>query len=98
MASNVCSFNISEICDTTVSLIKNPEHDIISTLKGPDFPGGAFMVYDEEELDKIYKTGRGSIKLRAKYNYDKSSNCIEVTEIPATTTISYRTAMPSDPF
>lgn len=87
MASNVCPFNLAEICDTTIALMKNPDHDIISTLKGPDFPGGAFMLYDENELNKVYETGRGSIKLRCKYSYDKSSNCIEVTEIPYTTTV-----------
>lgn len=87
MASNVCPFNLSEICDTTIALMKNPNHDIISTLKGADFPNGAFMLYDEDELNKIYETGRGSIKLRCKYNYDKSSNCIEITEIPYTTTV-----------
>ncbi len=87
MASNVCSFNISEICDTTVSLIKNPEHDIISTLKGPDFSGGGFIIYDETELQKVYDTGRGSIKVRSKYNFDKEAGCIEITEIPPTTTV-----------
>ncbi len=87
MASNVCSFNISEICDTTVSLIKNPEHDIISTLKGPDFSGGGFIIYDEAELQKVYDTGRGSIKVRSKYNFDKEAGCIEITEIPPTTTV-----------
>ena len=87
MASNVCSFNISEICDTTVSLIKNPEHDIISTLKGPDFSGGGFIIYDENELQKVYDTGRGSIKVRSKYNFDKEAGCIEITEIPSTTTV-----------
>lgn len=87
MASNVCPFNLAEICDTTIALMKNPDHDIISTLKGPDFPSGAFLLYDEDELNKVYETGRGSIKLRCKYSYDKSSNCIEVTEIPYTTTV-----------
>ncbi len=87
MASNVCSFNISEICDTTVSIIKNPEHDIISTLKGPDFSGGGFIIYDENELQKVYDTGRGSIKVRSKYNFDKEAGCIEITEIPPTTTV-----------
>ena len=87
MASNVCSFNISEICDTTVSLIKNPEHDVISTLKGPDFSGGGFIIYDEAEFQKVYDTGRGSIKVRSKYNFDKEAGCIEITEIPPTTTI-----------
>lgn len=87
MASAICPFNLSEICETTISLMRNPEFNALETLKGPDFPGGAFMIYDEEELDKIYRTGRGSVKLRAKYTYDKSANCIEITEIPATTTI-----------
>lgn len=87
MASNVCPFNLAEICETTIALMKNPNHDIISTLKGPDFPGGAFLLYDEDELKKVYETGRGSIKLRCKYTYDKSSNCIEITEIPYTTTV-----------
>ncbi|MBR6106485.1 MAG: topoisomerase IV [Oscillospiraceae bacterium] len=87
MASNVCPFNLAEICETTAALIKNPEHDLLSTLKGPDFPTGAFMLYDEEELRKVYDTGRGSIRLRSKWNYDKSANCIEITQIPYSTTI-----------
>lgn len=87
MASNVCPFNLEEICETTIALMKNPEHDILSTLKGPDFPGGGFLYYDEAELNKVYETGRGSIKLRCKYNYDKSSNCLEITEIPYSTTV-----------
>ncbi len=87
MASSVCPFNLAEVCETCIALINNPEHDIISTLKGPDFPGGGFMLYDEAELKEIYRTGRGSIKLRSKYNYDKSANCIEVTQIPYSTTI-----------
>ncbi|MBE6838270.1 MAG: topoisomerase IV [Ruminococcus sp.] len=87
MASNVCSFNLSEICETTIALIKNPEHDAISTLKGPDFSGGGYMLYDEEELRRIYQTGRGSIRVRSRYNYDSEANCIEVTEIPPTTTV-----------
>lgn len=87
MASNVCPFNLEEVCETTIALIKNPNHDIISTLKGPDFPGGGMMLYDESELNKVFNTGRGSIKVRSKYSYDKSANCIEVTEIPYTTTV-----------
>ncbi|MEG0614794.1 MAG: DNA gyrase subunit A, partial [Oscillospiraceae bacterium] len=87
MASNVCSFNLREVCETCVSIMKNPEHDALSTLKGPDFSGGGYMLYDEEELDKIYKTGRGSIKVRSRYNYDKEANCLEITEIPSTTTV-----------
>lgn len=78
---------LAEVCETCIALIKNPEHDIISTLKGPDFPGGGFMLYDEDEMKKIYATGRGSVKLRSKYNYDKSANCIEITQIPYSTTI-----------
>lgn len=87
MASSVCSFNLSEICETTIALMKNKDFNILETLKGPDFSSGAFMLYDEDELKKIYETGRGSVKVRAKYNYDKSDNCIEITEIPPTTTI-----------
>lgn len=87
MASAVCSFNLTEVCETAIALMRNPEHNALETLKGPDFPGGAFALYDEEELDKIYRTGKGSVKLRAKYNYDKKANCLEITEIPATTTV-----------
>lgn len=87
MASAVCPFNLAEVCETAIALIRNPEHDILSTLKSPDFPGGAFIIYDEAELNNIYKTGKGSVKVRAKYNYDKDANCIEITEIPPTTTI-----------
>lgn len=87
MASNICSFNLSEVCETAAALMKNPEHDIVSTLKGPDLPGGGFILQDENELRRIYATGRGSVKVRSKYIYDKTANCIEVTEIPPTTTI-----------
>ncbi len=87
MASNICSFNLREICETTIALMKDPDHDVSATLQGPDFPGGGFIVYDEEEMQKIYKTGRGSIIVRGKYNFDPDSRCIEVTEIPPTTTV-----------
>ena len=87
MASNICSFNLREICETTIALMKDPEHDVSSTLRGPDFPGGGFIVYDEEEMQKIYSTGRGSVVVRGKYNYDKDARCIEVTEIPPTATV-----------
>ena len=87
MASSVCPFNLAEVCETCIALIKNPEHDLLSTLKGPDFPGGAYMLYDEAELSKVYETGKGSIRLRAKYSFDKAANCIEITEIPYSTTI-----------
>ena len=87
MSSNICSFNLTEVCETAISLMRDPDHDIISTLKAPDFPGGGFIVYDEDELKKIYDTGRGSFKARAKYNFDSDANIIEVTEIPPTTTV-----------
>ncbi len=86
MASNICSFNLGEICNTTIELIKDPDADITETLKAPDFIGGGQIIYDEALMREIYRTGRGSFKLRAKYNYDKSSNCIDIYEIPATTT------------
>lgn len=87
MASNVCPFNLKEVCDTTIAIMQNPDHDILSTLKGPDFPGGGYLYYDEESLRKIYDTGRGSVKVRAKWSYNAKDHCIEVTEIPYTTTI-----------
>ncbi len=87
MASNICSFNLTEVCETAAALIKDPRHDILSTLKAPDFPGGGYILYNEEELRRIYETGRGSVKVRSRYTYDKSNNCIEITEIPSTTTV-----------
>ncbi|MDE7360796.1 MAG: topoisomerase IV [Oscillospiraceae bacterium] len=87
MASNICSFNLSEVCETAISLIKNPDHNALSTLKGPDFPGGGYIVYDEAEMEKIYRTGLGAVKVRAKYSFDKDARCIEVTQIPPTTTV-----------
>lgn len=86
MASSIASFNLKELCDTTVALIKNPDHDVSETLLAPDFVGGGYIIYNKDELDRIYKTGRGSVKVRAKYTYDKSYNCIDITEIPPTTT------------
>jgi DNA gyrase subunit A len=73
MASNICSFNLNEICETTIALLKNPDHDISETLLAPDFSGGGILLYDKEKIDEIYKTGRGSIRVRAKYTYDKKS-------------------------
>ncbi len=86
MASSICSFNLQEICETTVALIKDPDADISETLKAPDFTGGGQLVYDRDSMDAIYRTGRGGFKIRAKYRYDKDNKCIEVTEIPPTTT------------
>ena len=87
MASNICSFNLAEVCETTVALMKDPEHDLLSTLKAPDFPGGGQLIYDRATLEKAYATGRGSLRVRSVYTYDKENNCIDVTQIPYTTTI-----------
>ncbi len=87
MASTICSFNLAEVCQTAIDLIKDPDHNALSTLKGPDFAGGGYIVYDETEMDKIYRTGLGAVKIRAKYDYDKEARCIEVTQIPPTTTV-----------
>ena len=86
IASNICSYNLREICETTAALIRDPDHDIKSTLPAPDFTGGCQIIYDENVINQVYETGRGSIKLRAKYVYDKSANCIDILSIPATTT------------
>ena len=86
MASNICSFNLKEICETAAALIRDPHHDVRATLPAPDFIGGCQVLYDEKALEQVYETGRGSIRLRARYQYDKSQNCIDVTAIPATTT------------
>jgi len=85
MASNICSFNLKEVCDTTIALMNNPDHDILETLPGPDFSTGAELLFDEATTREIYSTGRGSFKLRAKWNYVKSDNLIEITEIPYST-------------
>ena len=86
MASNICSFNLKEVCDTTIALMKNPDHDVLETLPGPDFSTGAELLFDEAATREIYSTGRGSFKLRAKWHYVKEGNLIEITEIPYTTT------------
>ena len=86
MASSICPFNLRELCETTIALIKDPEADISETLKAPDFAGGGLLLYDRDVIDTIYKTGRGGFKIRAKYNYDKDGKCIDITEIPPTTT------------
>ena len=85
MASNICSFNLKEVCDTTIALMKNPDHDILETLPGPDFSTGAELLYDEATTREIYSTGRGSFRLRAKWRYVKEGNLIEITEIPYST-------------
>ena len=85
MASNICSFNLKEVCDTTIALMKNPEHDILETLPGPDFSTGGELLFDEAATREIYQTGRGSFKLRAKWHYVKEGNLIEITQIPYST-------------
>ena len=85
MASNICSFNLKEVCDTAIALMDNPEHDILETLPGPDFSTGAQLLFDEATTREIYSTGRGSFKLRAKWRYVKEGNLIEITEIPYST-------------
>lgn len=86
MASNICSFNLKEICETTAALIRDPNNDVMQTLPAPDFIGGCQIIYDENALRQVYETGKGGIKLRARYQYDKSANCIDVLSIPSTTT------------
>ena len=86
MASSICSFNLEEVCKTTIELLKNPKADVAETLLAPDFSGGGILLYDKEKIRDIYDTGRGSFKVRARYSFDKSNSCIEITEIPPTTT------------
>ena len=78
MASNLCGFNLGEVCDTTAAYLKNPDHDLMSTLKAPDLPTGGELLYDAAELSAIYRTGRGSFKVRSKWRYLRAENIIEV--------------------
>ena len=87
MASQICGFNLGEVCDTTIALLKNPNHDVASTLLAPDFPTGGQLILEENELRQIYSTGRGSVRVRARYRYDKKENVIEIYEIPYSTSI-----------
>ena len=87
MASQICGFNLGEVCDTTIQLLKNPDHDIATTLLAPDFSTGGQILCDPEELGRIYDTGRGGVKVRAKYRYIKSENIIEIYEIPYSTSL-----------
>ena len=86
MASDLCGFNLGEVCDTTIAFLKDPNHDIMSTLKAPDLPTGGELLYDAAALSEIYRTGRGSFKVRARWRYVKEENLIEVYEIPYSTT------------
>ena len=87
MASNICGFNLGEVCDTTIARIRNPKADLMTTLKAPDFSTGGQLLFDQKEMEKIYSTGRGSFKVRCKWRYDKTQNVIEVYEIPYSTSI-----------
>ena len=87
MASSICPFNLKELCEATIAIMRDPDFDALELMSGPDFPGGGYMIYDRDKLRQIFDTGRGSVKIRAKYSYDKDANCIEVTQIPPTTTI-----------
>lgn len=87
MASSICSFNLAEVCETAIALMRNPDHDVMDTLKAPDFTVGATVLYDRDAIRNVYETGRGSIRVRGKYAYDKENNCIDITQIPPTTTV-----------
>ncbi len=87
MTSNICGFNLAEVCETAIALIKDPDADILETLKAPDFPSGGELVYDRAALDEIYRTGRGSVRVRSVWKHDPKANCIEITEIPYSTSI-----------
>ena len=86
MASQICGFNLTEVCETTIALLQNPEHDILSTLPAPDFPTGGEILYDRAEMEEIYRTGRGSVKVRARWRHLPKENIIEIYEIPYSTT------------
>ena len=87
MATNICSFNLREVCETAAARIENPLHDLLRRLQAPDFPGGGQILYDRNQLEQIYATGRGSVRVRCRWAYDKSANCIDITQIPPTTTV-----------
>ena len=90
MASDICSFNLAEVCDGTIAVLKNPNVSVekmLDIIKAPDFPGGGAIIYDRETMRQIYETGSGSVRIRARYNYDKAENCIDIIQIPYSTTI-----------
>ena len=86
MASMICGFNLNEVCETAINYLRDPEHDLFSTLPAPDFPTGGEIIYDRAEMESIYNTGRGSFKVRARWRYLQKENIIEIFEIPYTTT------------
>lgn len=90
MASNICSFNLAEVCDGTIAMLRKPRlplDKLMELIKAPDFPGGGAILYDEEEMKRIYTTGSGSVRMRARYVFDKENSCIEIIQIPYSTTI-----------
>ena len=87
MSSSFCSFNLAELCEATIALLKNPQAELEDILKAPDFPGGGYLLYNRGEIDKVYRTGRGSFRVRCRYQFDKANNCVEIIEIPPTTTV-----------
>ena len=87
MASSICPFNLKEVCATTISLLENENHNISTTLLAPDFTGGGQIIYDKKALENIYATGKGGVKVRSRYSYDKSANCIDIISIPPTTSV-----------
>ena len=87
MASNICPFNLAEVCRTTIALLRDPEADIFATMQAPDFPGGGQILFDRAQMEKIYNTGRGSFRVRSRWTYDKAAGCIDITQIPPSTSV-----------
>ena len=87
MASNICPFNLQEVCRTTIALIRDPQADVFETLQAPDFPGGGQLIFDRAQMEKIYNTGRGSFRVRSRWTYDKAAGCIDITQIPPSTSV-----------
>ncbi len=87
MACNICSFNLAELCRTTIALMRDPQTDLFETLQAPDFPGGGQLIFDRGQMEKIYETGRGSFRVRSRWSFDKAANCIDVTQIPPSTNV-----------
>ena len=90
MSSSICSFNLAELCDATVQMLINPDttvDQLLDILIAPDFQGGGYIIYNRETLREIYRTGHGSVRLRARWRYDKDQNCIDIVQIPYSTTV-----------
>lgn len=87
MASSICPFNLGEICSAAIAFMRDPDFDLFTVLQAPDFPGGGQIIFDRSTMEKIYETGRGSFRVRSRYTYDKSANCVDITQIPPSTTV-----------